>query len=263
MAADDGYLLDNRQTQAGQRLEALGALFDEWTFRHAEKLGLEGGWHVWEVGAGGGGVPRWFADRVGAEGHVLATDIDTSRLEGDSSYDVMRHDIGADPAPGSGFHLVHARLVLVHVKERLGALSTMVGALRPGGWLLLEEADPASQPLACIEERDADEQLANKLKAAFRSLLADRGVDLAFGRKLPRLLRDAGLGEVQADAYFPMAGPACQALELATMEQIRDALLTAGLATDAEIARHLASVASGRIEVATSPLCSAWGRKPG
>jgi len=92
--------------------------------------------------------------------------------------------------------------------------------------------------------------------------MAQRGADLAFGRTLPRLLRDAGLLDVEADAYFPIASPACTALEAATIQQIRGRLVTAGLAIDAEIDQHLANVATGRMDLATSPLISARGRKP-
>ena len=81
--------------------------------------------------------------------------------------------------------------------------------------------------------------------------MADRGADLAFGRTLPRLLRDAGLVDVGADAYFPITSPACTDLERATVEQIRDRLVAAGIATDAEIDQHLANVADG--PVSTSP----------
>jgi SAM-dependent methyltransferase len=262
VTAGEGYLLDNRQSGAGARLAALGTLFDPWTFDHARRLGLRGGWRVWEVGAGGDTVPAWFAEQVGPSGYVLATDIDTSWLDGERPFEVRGHDIGADAVPGSTFDLVHARLVLVHVHDRLRALATMVGALEPGGWLLVEDADPACQPLACIDVRGPEEVLANRLKAAFRTLLAGRGVDLAFGRKLPGLLRGAGLGDVGADAYFPVAGRACDELELTTVEQVREALRTADLATDEEIDRHVANVTSGRLDVATSPLFTAWGRKP-
>jgi hypothetical protein len=31
---------------------------------------------------------------------------------------------------------------------------------------------------------------------------------------------------------------------------------------EAEITRHLANVATGRLDLATSPMISAWGRKP-
>ena len=87
-------------------------------------------------------------------------------------------------------------------------------------------------------------------------------MDLAFGRTLPRLLRSAGLDEVQSDAYFPMGGPACTELERATIEQIRDQLIEHGLATPEEIERHLSSVTAGALDLATSPMVSAWGRKP-
>jgi Methyltransferase domain len=207
-------------------------------------------------------VPAWFAEQVGAEGQVLATDIDTSWLEGDEGgYEVRRHDVGLEPPPAGPFDLVHARLVLVHVAQRTQALAAMIASLRPGGWLLLEEADPALQPLVCPDESGAQQQLANKLKRGFRVLLAQRGVDLAYGPTLPRLLREAGLSQVHSDAYFPMGGPACTELERATVQQLRERLITAGLATETDIEQHLANVATGRLDLATSPMVSAWGHK--
>lgn len=108
------------------------------------------GWRVWEVGAGSPGVPAWLAARVGPGGRVLATDIDVTWLGGPGrDYEIRRHDVGTEPAPaggGGGFDLVHARLVLVHVPERARALAGMVAALRPGGWLVVEEADPPCSP---------------------------------------------------------------------------------------------------------------------
>ena len=206
-------------------------------------------------------MPSWIAART--NGYVLATDIDTSWLEGEcATYEVKRHDIGTDPAPDGLFDLVHARLVLVHVPERADALTTMIRAVRPGGWLFLEEADPGLQPLVCPDEFGDEQHLANKLKLAFRSLMSERGVDLSFGRTLPRLLRSAGMIDVQSDAYFPMGGPVCNELERATVEQIREDLISDGLATAGEIDQHLSNVASGQLDLATSPMVSAWARKP-
>jgi hypothetical protein len=183
----DGYLLDNRQAQAGQRFDALAQLFDPSTRRHLAAVGLGPAWRVWEVGAGG-------------------------------------------PALSS--------------------------------WLVLEEADPALQPLVCLDEHGPDQQLANRLKDGFRELLSQRSVDLAYGRTLPRHLRAAGLVDVEADAYFPLTGPACAELERATVEQIAGQLIATGLADQAEIEQHLANVASGRLDLATSPMVTAWGRRP-
>ncbi len=257
--ADHRYLLDNQQAEAGRRLDALSQLFDSSTFRHMQSLGLSAGWNVWEVGAGGDRVPRWIAAQT--KGRVLATDIDTKWLEStDGTFEIRRHDIGCDPAPGGRFDLVHARLVLAHVPDRTAAIATMVSALRPGGWLLVEEADPGLQPLACPDDVGDEEKLANDLKRGFRSLMAERGVDLALGRKLPGLLRRAALIEVRADGYFPIGGPESNELERATIEQIRDRLISSGFATPEQIERHLTAVDSGRLDLATSPLVSAWGR---
>jgi SAM-dependent methyltransferase len=256
------YLLDNQQVEAGQRFDALSVLFNPTTFRHVQALGLAPGWRVWEVGAGSPGVPAYLAAQVGSQGYVLATDIDTSWLgNGDAGYEVRRHDVGSDPPPAGLFDLVHARLVLVHVAHREHALAAMVAAVKPGGWVLLEDADPALQPLVCPDECGPEQALANKIKHGFRTLLAGRGVDLAYGRTLPRLLREAGLRDVQSDAYFPMSGPACNELERATVEQVREALIEAGIASDTELERHLVNVSSGCLDLATSPMVSAWGRK--
>jgi SAM-dependent methyltransferase len=264
--AEDGYLLDNRAAPAEARLGALAELFDPWTFRHMEDRGIAAGWRCWEVGAGGPSVAAGLAERVGPTGRVLATDIDVSwaaGTEGDG-VEVRRHDIGADDPPDEVFDLIHARLVLVHVPNRDEALRSMVRCLAPGGWLLVEDADPALQPLGCLEELGPAEVLANKLRVGFRTLLAERGVDLAYGRSLPRRLREAGLVSVGADAYFPITLPASAVLEITTVESIGPALLERGLASSEEIARHLDHVTAGRLDLATSPLISAWGqRAPG
>jgi SAM-dependent methyltransferase len=259
----DDYLLDNRQPEAGRRFDAIASLFDPVTCRHAQELGLAPGWRVWEVGAGGSSIADWFAHQVGVTGRVLASDIETGWMDhrpGD--FEVVRHSVGEDPPPEEQFDLVHVRLVLVHLAHRERALADMVSVLRSGGWLLAEDADPGLQPLACPDERGGAEQLANKLRDAFRVLLAGRGVDLRFGRTLPRRLREAGLTDVMSSAYFPIGGPQCDALEVATVEQLRRQLVDGGHVTEAEVDAHLANVISGRLDLATSPLVSARGRKP-
>lgn len=262
MGADEGYLLANQQAGAAPRLAALSAAFDPWTVRHLVDLGLGRGWRVWEVGAGSAALPEELAGRVGPDGEVLATDLEPAWRPAAPNLRVGRHDVGLDPPPAGPFDLVHARLVLVHVPQRDRALAAMASALRPGGWLVVEEADPALQPLTCLEDDGPAEQLANRLKDGFRQLMADRGVDLAYGRTLPRRLREAGLSDVGAEAYFPIAGPAAVELERTTLDQIRDRLLAGGLATPAEIDQHLRNLSEGVLDPATSPLVTAWGRRP-
>jgi len=230
---------------------------------HVDRLGIGAGWRCWEVGAGGPGIPAALAAAVGPTGYVLATDIDPSWLTAGDGYEVRRHDVAADPPPEPGtFDLVHARLVLIHVPDRARALATMAAALRPGGWLLVEDADPALQPLACLDEDSGPAQRrANRLRDAVRELLTRRGADLRFGRTLPGALRAAGLVEVGAAGAFPVGGLACDRLEAATLRHVRGELLAARLADDAEIDAHLAAIQAGELDLTLAPLISAWGRR--
>ncbi|GAA1068897.1 methyltransferase domain-containing protein [Kitasatospora nipponensis] len=270
MANDHSYLLDNRQREAGVRFDALAELFDPWTLEHLERLGPARGWHCWEVGAGGPSVPAALARRVGPDGRVLVTDIDTTWLDGlaapargsSARIEVHRHDVAADEPPQGPFDLVHARLVLVHVTGRAEALRRMASAVRPGGLLVIEDADPALQPLACPDERGPAEELANRIRRGFRALLAERGADLAFGRTLPALLRAAGLTDVHAEGYFPVTSPACRRLEAATVRQLRDQLITGQGIAPADLDRHLENLATTELDVTTAPLITAWARRP-
>jgi SAM-dependent methyltransferase len=269
-STDSGYLLDNRQVEAGTRLAAISELFDPATFRVLSATGAGPGWRCWEVGAGGPSVAAWMARRVDPGGTVLATDVDCSWMgdpgpeagPGIAGVDVRRHDVVADPPPDGPFDLIHARLVLVHLPDRAAVAALLAGLLRPGGWLVVEDADPALQPLACIDEHGPDQVLANRVRSGFRALLAGRGADLSFGRTLPRLLRDLGLVDVGAEAHFPVTSPASAALERATVEQIRAGLVAEGLVAELDVDRHLANLVAGRLDIATAPMVSARGRRP-
>ena len=259
------YLLDNAAAEAAERFAALSALYDPVTARHVDALGVPVGGSCWEVGAGGPSVPGLLAERVGPRGRVVATDLDVTWLAGaPPGVEVRRHDVAADEAPGGGFDLVHARLVLVHVPARDDALRSMAGALRPGGWLLVEDFDTDLQPVACLDASAGETgRRANRVRDGLLALLAARGIDPRFGRSLPRRLRAAGLVDVGADAYLPVADPAVARLEAANVRQVRDALVATGTITVADVDAHLDAVARGDLELTTPPLVSAWGRRPG
>ena len=99
------------------------------------------GWACWEIGAGGGSIASWLAKRVGPAGSVLATDIDPRFIPASelAQLEVARHDVTADAIPGARYHLIHARLVLSHLPQRGDVMVRLVQALRPGGWLVIED----------------------------------------------------------------------------------------------------------------------------
>jgi ubiquinone/menaquinone biosynthesis C-methylase UbiE len=221
-------------------------------------------WRCWEVGAGGPTLVRKIAERVGDTGRVLATDIDASWAKEATSHniEVRIHAVAQDPPPDEGFDLVHARLVLVHLPERERAFQNMMSVLEPGGWLVLEDADPALQPLSCIDAYGPEQELANRIRQGFRALLSSRGADIAFGRRLPRMFRNAGMADVSAEAYFPVAMPECIPLEIATIRMIRNDLLNNGIASEHEIEQHRENVQAGVLEIAQPPMISVRGKKP-
>src|SRR5690606_9233718 len=109
-------------------------------------------------------------------------------------------------------------------------------------------------PDACPDAVDEADHRANAIRRGFVALLESRGVDGRYGRTLPRLLREAGLCDVGAHAFFPLCDPAPRRLEEANVTQVAGALVDAGFATADDIDRHLADVASGAVDVATPPL---------
>jgi SAM-dependent methyltransferase len=251
-----------RRLMARDQFKLLGDLLNEHTFHCILAFGIREGWHCWEPGAGGASVPTWLAERVGPQGRVLASDIDTSALEDAQNppFEVRRHDLTVDPPPAAEFDLVHARLVLEHLTDSSVALAALVTALRPGGWLLLESSDPMLQPLACPDETGPSQALANKLRSAVWGAMATR-TDLSLGRTLPRRLREAGLTNVDAEVAFTLGGSAARHMQRSLVTRARPALIAAGSATAQEIDQHLADLDTTQLDVAVFPVVSAWGRK--
>jgi SAM-dependent methyltransferase len=263
IVTNPNYLLDNRKVEAGQRFAALSAIYDPISWRQFHACGMAAGWHCWEVGAGGVALIQKLAEWVGPTGRILATDIDPlwAQEAVAPNLEVRRHDVAREALPAERFDLVHARLLLVHIPERAQAFQHLISVLKPGGWLVVEDADPLLQPLCCIDVSGPAQELANRIRTGFRALLAERGVNLAYGRTLPGLFRNAGLQEVAAEAYFPVSLPECVPLEIATINHIRNDLLAHKIATHNEIEQHLRNVRSGLLDIAQPPLISVRGRK--
>jgi ubiquinone/menaquinone biosynthesis C-methylase UbiE len=261
--APSSYALPNRGKEAAARLAAFSALFDAGTVRHLEERGVGPGWRCLEVGGGTGTIAAWLAARVGPRGHVLVTDIDTRFLRPLRlpNLDVRRHDVTADALPEGSFDLVHARLVLHHLPEREQALARMISALKPGGWLLVEEYDRTS--LLADPAVGPGEVLLDTQLALFR-FLDERGVHGRYGRHLYARLRAHGLVSVGADAYMSMwhtGSPGAQALR-ASFEQLRVSLIAGHYVTSRQLEDDLARLDDPDFMLPSPILWSAWGRRP-
>ena len=140
------YIFDNAaERETSERFSSLESLHDIHTIGYLKATGVGPGWRCLEIGGGGGSIGQWLADCVGPEGHVLVTDIDPRFLAGFNrdNLEVRIHDVGVDPLPEAAFDLIHTRLVLVHVPQREATIGRLVNALKPGGWLVVEDYDSA------------------------------------------------------------------------------------------------------------------------
>jgi SAM-dependent methyltransferase len=230
------YVFDNRAPEALRRFANLSALWDPWTVRHLEQVGITTGWSCLEVGAGGGTIARWMSDQVGRSGRVLATDLDARHLAGlrAANIKVLRHDISTDELPLGAFDLIHTRLVLQHVPGRYRGLKTMVASLKPDGWIVLEDYLGRSPLEPFGSHRWA--VLTRKVERAIRILIRKRGGDPYFGRRLVPSLAREGLHAVHAEARAVLdhgGGPLTKLL-LANIEQIKHEAIHDQLLTEAE-----------------------------
>jgi ubiquinone/menaquinone biosynthesis C-methylase UbiE len=265
MAAASSYLLDNASEKAGTRMDVLARLFDATTRRVLDGVGLGVGWRCLEVGGGGGSVARWLAERVGPKGHVLCTDLDTRIIEqgraaAGANLEVVRHDIAHDPLPARAFDLIHARLVLLHVVERERALERMVEALKPGGWLVIEDFDTASMtPDTRINRFETPLPTAD----AVRKYLT-RNQDGYFGRRLHGRFRELGLTQVEAEGRSVMFSRSNGGADLmrVNFDQIGADVIAAGLITRQQIEADLATIESDGFAIPSPTMWSVTGRRP-
>ena len=259
----DGYIFDNAAPQTAARFRSLAAVFDPGTVRHLTEIGVTHGWNCLEIGAGGGTVADWLCDRVGAQGHVIATDINTQFLKslGKANLDVRRHDIAVDPLPEAAFDLIHVRLVLMHLRERDRILRRIVSALKSGGWLLAEEFDSLS--LRADPEVSSTE-IPIKTLSALERLLAKRDVDLLYGRRLAARMHSLGIIEIAAEARLFMWGARSIGLELlrASIEEVRDEMIELGLIDESEFERDMRLLDDQELLIPSPIMWAVSGRRP-
>jgi SAM-dependent methyltransferase len=252
-----GYVFDT--LNAGEQHRCLAAAYDPITFARLAQTGVRKGWRCLEVGAGGGSVAHWLALRSGS---VLATDLAPDHIAPAPGLTATRHDVVRDPLPEGEFDLVHARLVLRHLPERDEVLARLVRALRPGGWLQVDEFDNTYAPVLLAPDAESA-RLYEKFLAAKDQVFADAGVDGAWGRRAAAAMAAAGLVDVDpvpvAQPWRPDS-PAVRLLGHLT-HHLRDRLVTAGL-TDTELRRVRELLAHPGFRACSSVFYSVHGRRP-
>jgi 2-polyprenyl-3-methyl-5-hydroxy-6-metoxy-1,4-benzoquinol methylase len=225
------YMFDQAWLAEQRRLAALETIWDPFTFSNLERLGVAPGMRCLEVGGGNGSVAAWLCRQVGHRGRVVATDLDTRflRVRDEPNLEVREHDVTRDTLEEASYDLVHARLLLSHLPAHEEALRTLFAALKPGGWMLVEEFDHVSfLPDPSCDA--ADQAVWRAWMAAFEVLSAKRGLDLPYGRRLPALLEAQGLVDVHAEGHTTLerGGVPGRDLLLLSVQSLRAGLVATG-----------------------------------
>ena len=262
MSSTHGYVFAEEHDNSAQRFRALSELYDASTSGYIERLGIARGSRCLEVGAGGGSVARWLAERV-SPGRVVATDrvMPTFEVSGLTNLERLQHDIAVETPPASTFDFVHARLVLMHLPDPEIAVARMVRALRPGGWMMLEEFD--LPPLTADAGVDGGVAIL-KTSVAFRAAMERSGVDMQCGRRLPGIMRARGLVSIggQGRTSLWTGGSAGTHLMRSNYVELQQRMIDDGLIHVHDFNADLARLDAAEFVAVSPTMWSVWGRLP-
>lgn len=243
------------------RLKAIQKVHDPVTMQLLSQLGLRSGKICAEIGAGEGSIARHIASSVKPGGKVVAIDLNTRFLEDSEQLEVRRMDITADPLEENFFDIIHARYVMLHVKNTDAALDNIGRALKVGGVLLLEEPDfRTGLPVSTDTGFNAS---IEKVNQAILSMYTSMGIDPALGTKLPRILRDRGYGEVKVSTDLPLApgGAPIATMMGMSINYLRTRLVETRIATNDDINNYIAATQDPNVWTTYYTTVSVWGRK--
>ena len=256
---------ENAADFEGKRLQFLQHMLDRVTFRRFERLGVQQGWRCLEVGVGEGSVARWLAQKVGPEGLVVATDIETRLMdkEHEPNLEMRRHDILVDDLEQGYYDVVHTRAVLMHLSDPEQAVNRMAAAVRPGGWLFLEEFDWISFG-AVNAESPVAQAFNEKMETLAKTLQAVGVMNLYFGRHLRGLLDQLGFIDIGNEGITGISrgGDPLTQFQLMNLQLAGPPLIAAGVLTEKDIEMLEHRFADSSFYYVDGVFFGVWGRRP-
>lgn len=168
-----------------------------------------------------------------------------------------------DEIESGSYDLVHGRAIVMHMDDPVAVLRRLASALRPGGWLVVEDPDYGT-----VEAVDAEHPLAAAFDACYRArieFLSGAGImDLRYGRVLPLHMEALGLDELSNDevARVVRGTTPLSRFWIETRKLTDDAMIANGLITEAAVTDSRRALEDPAFLYRSALLCSVWGRKP-
>jgi len=269
MTPVDQYFLGYRHAEQERLQRQAHELAGEaqWLF---DQIGVATGARVVEIGCGPQGCLGLLSERVGQTGSVVGVERSDEAVtlarqfvadRNLTNVQVLRTDARATGLPRSSFDLATARLVLVNIPKPEEVVAEMVALTRPGGVVALHEADWARH--ICDPPLPAWDRVF-ELLLAYSTM---NGIDFFVGRKIPRMLREAGLVDIQVNPLIHVYPPGHgrRAINLEFAENLRDRLLEQRLVEEGELELLLRDmkrhIDDPHTLVLSHLFIQAWGRK--
>lgn len=254
--------------EGAKRLRVLARMKWPTTKELLRRAGLRKGMHCLDLGCGSGAVTLQLARWVGSEGKAVGIDADEQSIEiariaafRSRKLPTFRAVRAEDLDEDSSFDFVFSRFLLSHVADPKNVLARMVRAAKPGGTIVVEDVEFSG--LVCYPPCPAFDFYVEQYKQVGQR----NGGDPMIGPRLLGLLRAAGLSNVQLNVVVPTFTEGEEkTMAPLTLEHIREALVEAGLATNAQIDRMVAELndfVSDPHTIQSIPrIFQVWGRRP-
>ncbi|OBF80000.1 hypothetical protein A5791_09595 [Mycobacterium sp. 852002-51163_SCH5372311] len=260
-----GYFwTDHEAADELTRLRLIEQFNDPSTLRQLDAIGVADGWRCLEVGAGAGSVTRWLSQRVGPGGKVVAADLDV-RFLGDitaPNVEVRHCDITQDPIEPSSYDLVHARNVVAHLRDPVSVLRRLATALKPGGWLMIEDVDNGT-----VEAADPAHPFAAGFdicaQARIKFLSAAGVMDLRYGRTLPVHMGQLDLIDLGNEAVA-LVGPGRSPMSQLMIQSFRpmdEAMVANGVVGQSDVSDAQRALEDPSFLYRGGLVVAVWGRK--
>jgi SAM-dependent methyltransferase len=264
------YVLGGSEAEL-TRLRAQAAEYEASARWLLDAIGIRPGARVLDVGCGPIGILAILSELVGAQGEVVGLEREPrfaqmARHEAErlglANVVVVEADALNSGLERESFDLVHERLVMVNVPEREQLLFEMLALTAPGGAVALEDIDNVSW--LCYPAHASWTALLEAFHAVHRA----GGGDPFVGRRLPALLRSAGVLDVQANvqAALPQPGQYRRNHLISLIQSLRPKLIGMGVMQEQELDDHIAALtrhlADSNTMVIEKLLVQAWGTKP-
>ena len=196
------YVIPNSWKEGKQRLQFLSEIFDEESQRRIKPL-LKPGGTCLEVGPGIGSMTRFLAENTGADGKIIALDIDDTFLPEVAAtspqISTIQGDITTYDAGVEQFDFIYMRAVFMHLtrNDNPALVKRLVRALKPGGYLYIEDVVAVDNRGRFWELAKIDSQLVDYVEAMYERFSGYMSFEQ--GYKVADMMSAAGLANVNTN----------------------------------------------------------------